>query len=106
MKINVKKNKIMVIFRKGGGVVKITLNGERIEQVAKFELLTNNESECEKKIVEAVVWSVFLYGSETWTMNSDMIQRIEAFEIWVWRRMEKVSWTERKTNEEVLTMMG
>ena len=39
-------------------------------------------------------------------MNSDMIQRIEAFEMWVWRRMEKVSWTERKTNEEVLTMMG
>ena len=35
-----------------------------------------------------------------------MIQRIEAFEMWVWRRMEKVSWTERKTNEEVLTMMG
>ena len=39
-------------------------------------------------------------------MNSDMIQRIEAFEIWVWRRMEKVSWTERKINEEALTMMG
>ena len=35
-------------------------------------------------------------------MNSDMFQRIEAFEMWV----EKVSWTERKTNEEVLTMMG
>ena len=32
-------------------------------------------------------------------MNSDMIQRIEAFEMWVWRRMEKESWTERKTND-------
>ena len=102
MKINVKKTKVMVIFRKGGGVVKITLNGERIEQVAKFcylgawitedgrcdteirsriafnrrnELLTNNMSQSvKKKIVKAVVWSVFLYGSETWTVNSDMIQ--------------------------------
>ena len=124
MKINVKKTKVMVISRKGGGVVKITLNGERIEQVAKFcylgawitedgrcdteirsrialakaafnrrnELLTNNMSQSvKKKIVKAVVWSVFLYGSETWTVNSDMIQRIEAFEMWVWRRMEKVS---------------
>ena len=36
MKIIVKKTKVMVISRKGGGVVKITLNGERIEQVAKF----------------------------------------------------------------------
>ena len=39
-------------------------------------------------------------------MNSDMIQRIEAFEMWVWKRVEKVNWTERKTNEEILTMMG
>ena len=71
------------------------------------KLLANNMSQSvKKKIVKAAVWSVFLYGSETWTVKSDMIQRIEAFEMWVWRRMEKVSWTERKRNEEVLTMMG
>ena len=60
------------------------------------------KKDCESSCLECV-----LYGLEkTWTVNSDMIQRIEAFEMWVWRRMEKVSWTERKTNEEVLTMMG
>ena len=39
--------------------------------------------------MKAVVWNVFVYGLETWTMKSDMIQRIEVSEIWVWRRMEK-----------------
>ena len=71
------------------------------------ELLTKNMSlSVKKKIVKAVVWSVLLYGSETWTMKADMIHRIEAFEMWVWRRMEKIRWTERKTNAEVLKMVG
>jgi len=43
-----------------------------------------------------------LYGSETWTMRKEDIKRLEAFEMWTWGRMEKVSWTEHKTNEEVL----
>ena len=38
-------------------------------------------------------------------MKSDMIQRIGAFEMWIWRRMEKVSWTEKNDNEEELTMV-
>ena len=68
------------------------------------KLLTKNMSRSvKKKIVKAVIWSVLLYGSETWMVNADMIQSVEAFEMWVWRRMERMSWTERKTNEEVLT---
>lgn len=47
-----------------------------------------------------------LYGSETWTMRKDDIKKIEAFEMWIWRRMEKISWTEHKTNEEVLEGIG
>jgi len=45
-----------------------------------------------------------LYGSETWSLKMED-RRIEAFEMWIWRRMEKVSWVERKTNEEVLIMV-
>ena len=45
-------------------------------------------------------------GSESWTMNCLVIQRMEAFEMWVWRRMKKVSRKEKKINEEVLTMKG
>src|SRR3984885_9830703 len=47
-----------------------------------------------------------LYGSETWTMRKEDIKRIEAFEMWIWRRMERVSWREHTTNEEVLRRVG
>ena len=42
------------------------------------------------------------YGAETWTLNQETIRRIESFEMWCWRRMLKVKWTEKKTNAEVL----
>ena len=59
------------------------------------------------RLVKTLVWSVLLqYRSETWTMKKEERKRIEAFEMWVWRRMAKVSWTETKTNEEVLKMTG
>jgi len=54
-----------------------------------------------------ILWSVVLCGSETmWTTRNVDIKRLEAFEIWTWRRMEKVSWTEHKTNDEVLETTG
>ena len=59
-----------------------------------------------KRIIKAVVWSVAMYGCETWTMRKDTIQRLKALEMWIWRRMEKVSWKDRKTNEEVLQTIG
>jgi len=43
-----------------------------------------------------------LYGSETWTMTKEDVSRLEAFEMRIWRRLLKISWTEHKTNEEVL----
>ena len=58
-----------------------------------------------KRIVKAFVWSVALYGSETWTLQKEDIWRLEAFEIWIWRLMMKVPWTEHKTNEEILKMV-
>ena len=59
-----------------------------------------------KKMVKTLVWSVVLYGSETWTLRKEDIRRIEAFEMWIWRRMERVSWKEHKTNEEILQIVG
>jgi len=55
-------------------------------------------------MVKVFVWSVVLYGSETWTLQKEDIRQLEAFEMWIWRRMMKVSWTEHKTNE-VLQMV-
>ena len=58
-----------------------------------------------KKVIKTVVWSALLHGLETWSVQAENILRIEAFEMWVWRRTEKVDWVDRKTNEEVLTMV-
>ena len=61
------------------------------------ELLTQRmDRKLKKKIIKAVVWSVALYGSETWTMRKDEIDRLQAFEMWIWRRMEKINWTETR----------
>jgi hypothetical protein len=59
-----------------------------------------------KRIIKTVIWSVALYASETWTLKKEEIRKLEAFEMWVWRRMENVTWQDRKTNEEVLQAVG
>src|SRR3984885_8773904 len=58
-----------------------------------------------KRMIKTLVWSTVLYGSETWTMRKEDIKKLEAFKMWTWRKMEKISWKERKTNEEVLEMI-
>jgi hypothetical protein len=55
-----------------------------------------------KKLVECYIWSLALYGGETLTLRKVDQKYLESFEIWCWRRMEKISWTDRVRNEEVL----
>jgi hypothetical protein len=43
-----------------------------------------------------------LYGAETWTLRAADQKHLESFEMWCWRRMDKISWTDRVINEEVL----
>ena len=75
--------------------------------VKRRELMTKGfDKGIRKRLVKSLVWSVLLYGCETWTLRKEDIKRLEAFEMWVWRRMEKVSWVDRKTNQEVLDMVG
>ena len=71
------------------------------------ELLARKMSrEVKKKIIKTIVWSVTLYGAETWTLRQEDRRRLDAFEMWLWRRMEKISWTEKMTNEAVLKIVG
>ena len=56
-----------------------------------------------KKLVKTLVWSVVTYAAETWTINKPDKKRLEAMKMWVWRKMEKVKWTDKLTNEEVLS---
>ena len=52
----------------------------------------NMNLDVKKRIVKCLVWSIALYAAETWTMSNTDIKRIEAFEMWLWRKMEKISW--------------
>ena len=71
------------------------------------ELLTKSLKTATKiKIIKTLVWTTLLYGSETWTLKKEDIRKLEALEMWLWRRMEKIRWTDRITNEEVLNRVG
>jgi hypothetical protein len=52
--------------------------------------------------VKCYVWSTALYGAETWTLRAVDPKYLESFEMWCWRRMEKISWTDHVRNGEVL----
>ena len=125
----------MLVSKGSAGIINITIDGQKVEQVKSFKYLgaiLTEDGRCEseirarigmakdafskrkellrrkmsisvkKRIIKTVVWSVALYGCETWTMKKDEVRRLQAFEIWIWRRMERVSWKDKKTNEEVL----
>jgi hypothetical protein len=58
--------------------------------------------ESRKKLVKCYIWSVALYGEETWTLRAVDQKHLESFEKWCWRRMEEISWTDHVRNEDVL----
>ena len=66
--------------------------------------LLTGKLNCEqkKRIIKSTVWNVALYAAETWTLTKASKKLLEAFEMWMWQRMLKISWTEKVTNEEVL----
>src|SRR6476469_6308504 len=71
------------------------------------ELLTRSvRVDLRKRLVKTLVWPVVLYGCEIWTMRKEEMTRLNDFEMWVWRRMGKVSWMTKKTNEQVLSSMN
>jgi len=55
-----------------------------------------------KKLVKCYIWSIALYGAETWTLRAVDQKHLESFEMWCWRRMEGIRWIEHVRNEEVL----
>ena len=53
-------------------------------------------------ILKAIVFPVVLYGCENWTVKKDESRRINAFELWCWRRLLRVPWTARRSNQSIL----
>ena len=54
------------------------------------------------RLVKAMVFPVVMYGCESWTMTKAKHQRIGAFELWCWRRLLRVPWTARRSNQSLL----
>jgi len=132
LKLNVQKTKIMASspttsweidgetvetvsdFILGGS--KITAGGDCSHEIKRRLLLgrkvmTNLDSifksrditlSTKVRLVKAVVFPVIMYGCESWTVKKAERQRIDAFELWCWRRLLRVSWTARRPNQSIL----
>ena len=54
------------------------------------------------RLVKAMVFPVLMYGCESWTIEKAERPRIDAFELWCWRRLLRVPWTARRSNQSIL----
>ena len=54
------------------------------------------------RLVQAMVFPVVMYGCESWTVKKAECRRIDAFELWCWRRLLRVPWTARRSNQSIL----
>jgi hypothetical protein len=70
-------------------------NNKKVLFTSKMDL------ELRKKLVKCYIWSIALYGAETWTLRAVDQKHLESFEMWCWRRM-RISWIDHVRNEEVL----
>jgi len=77
-------------------MAKAAFNKERALFTSTLDL------ELRKNLVKCYIWSIALYGTETWTLRAVGQKYLESFEMWCWRRMGKISWTDRVRNKEVL----
>ena len=70
-----------------------------LESVLKSRDITLPTKVC---LVKAMVFAVVMYGCESWTIKKAKCQRIDAFELWCWRRLLRVPWTPRRSNQSIL----
>ena len=98
------------------GGSKITANGDCSHEIKRHLLLgrkamTNLDSILQSRhitlptkahLIKAMAVPVVMYGCESWTIKKAEHQRIDAFEVWCWRRLLRVPWTERRFNQSIL----
>ena len=70
-----------------------------IDSILKSKYITLPTKVC---LVKAMVFPVVMYGCEKWTLKKDDRRRIDAFELWCWRRLLRVPWTARRSNQSIL----
>ena len=105
---------IVADFILGGS--KITADGDCSREIKRHLLLgrkvmTNLDSILKSRdiilptkvhLVKAMVFPVVMYGCESWTVKKAEHRRIDTFELWCWRRLLRVPWTARKSNQSIL----
>ena len=98
------------------GVSKITVDGNSSHEIKRHSLLgrkvmTNLDSILKSRdiilttkvcLVKTMVFPVVLYGCESWTVKKADCRRIDAFELWCWRRLLRVPWTAKSSNQSIL----
>ena len=97
------------------GGSKITADGDCSHEIKRHLLLgrkvmTNLDSIFQSRdtlsakvhLVKAIVFPVVMYGCESWTIKKAECRRINAFELWCWRRLLRVPWTARRSNQSIL----
>ena len=98
------------------GGSKITADGEHSHEIKRSLLLgrkamTNLDSILKSRhiilptkvhLVKAMVFPIGMYGCESWTIKKAECQRIDAFQLWCWRRLLRVPWTARRSNQSIL----
>ena len=77
---------------------------ERKAMTKLCSLLKRRDTTLPTKVhqVKAMVFPVVMYGCESWTMKKAKHQRIDAFKLWCWRRLLRVPWTARRSNQSIL----
>ena len=71
----------------------------KLDSILKSRDITLPTKVC---LVKAMVFPVVMYGCESWTMKKAECQRIDAFELWFWRRLLRVPWTARRSKQSIL----
>ena len=129
LKLNIEKTKIMASgaitsWQIDGETVadfiflgsKITADGDCSHEIKRClllgrKLVTNLDSILKSRditlttkvhLVKAMVFPLVMYGCESWTVKKAEHQRIDAFELWCWRRLLRVPWTARRSNQSIL----
>ena len=68
----------------------------------KYQYLDRHYLPTKVHLVKAMVFLAVMYGCESWTIKKAEHQRIDAFELWCWRRLLRVPWTARRSNQSIL----
>ena len=86
---------------------KITANGDCSHEIKRLLLLGRKVSRditlpTKVHLFKAMVFLVVMYGCESWTVKKAERRRIDAFELWCWRRLLRISWSARRSNQSIL----